>query len=198
MNNSLRELLKTHIPEDYNLLLEAVNVYEKILNKDYIYKLENGNCLKVYFTKKDFHHLIGLHKLIDIAEVDKRKKSTINIYKDIREEDITYSTIKKSKFLDEMHKRLTNFQDIEEVIYSKVIIDFDKSKVRSSYLKGDVLLYKRGLAENKILSLISKKKNPIICTPETFIVQQDDYYFKEQIELKVVDFSVVNAKNKKR
>ena len=197
MNNSLKDLLKNYkLPKGYDRLFEASEAYEGILGKDFIYKLEDGSLLKVYFTKKDFHHLIGLHKLIDITEVNKNKKSTANIYKDIRNKQITYKIIDKSTFIDDIFKRLTVFQDINDVIYSKVIIDFDKTKVTSTLLKGDVLLYQPQVNENKILSLIKRKGKDKIYTPETFIVQQDDYYFKDQIELKVVDFKIVIRKNK--
>lgn len=195
MNNSFRDIFKNHeLLEGYNLLFEASEAYEEILYNDYIYELEDGSVIKVYFTKDDFHHLIGLHKLKDIAEVNKNKKSTANIYKDIRNKKITHKTIENSVFLEDMYKRMTNFQDIKEVVYSKAIIRFDKKKVPSSLLKGDTLLYKEQLVENNILSLISKKrKNETICTPETFFVQENDYYFKDQIELKVVGFEVTKS-----
>jgi hypothetical protein len=195
MNNDFKNILKGLLPEEYDILYEASEAYEKILKKDYTYKLANGEIVKLFFTPGNFHHLIGLQKLTDIAEVSKDKKNVRRIYKEIRNKKIIYETISKSEFLEKMEKRLRNFQDIRDVIYSKAIVDFDKSKVRASKLEGSILLFDELLTENNILSVIKKvnSNGDIKYNPESFLVQKDDYYFKDQIILDVVDFDVKDA-----
>lgn len=49
-----------------NGLLEKYNEYNSIINYKIEYEFENGNKIDFKIKKKDFPHLIGLHKLIDI------------------------------------------------------------------------------------------------------------------------------------
>lgn len=208
MINSLKAL-NVLLPEDYDRLYETARVYESLLNNNYIYKLEDGRILDLSFTKGDFHHLIGLHKLKDIPIVNPNRRSKSQIFKAIINKDIKYSDIEASDYISDMYNRLTHFQDIKNLLFEKAIIDFDSNKLRSTKLKGDVLLYTKKLTEYNILSILfkrNKKENTIIhkdnrtiCNTETFIVQHDDYYTRNQRVLKVVDFSCkkVNFKQTK-
>ena len=44
-----------------NTLKDCLSIYLKLMKKDYYITLENGVKIKVYFEKKNFYHLLGLH-----------------------------------------------------------------------------------------------------------------------------------------
>ncbi len=163
--------------------------FKKLFGKDYYYIFENDMKIRVYFAKKHFHHLLGLGKLTDIAPLVITKNNTAtNIYKNIEKGKITYSQISKSVFFDKIKDRIDNFNYLNNMLFEKVVINFDKSKVPSSKLQSDIILYQdKG---NYYLHLCLAQDN-ICYYPETFIVQHDNYYIKGQQELKIKELTVI-------
>ena len=81
-------------------LLECIDIYETLTKNRYILTLENGDVIRLQFSNKHFHHLVGLHKLTDIPQVQKKpgKQSTSVIYKMLVSKKIDDKAIKRSAF----------------------------------------------------------------------------------------------------
>ena len=60
--------------------MDAAKEYAKLFDKDYIYTLETGTVLQVYFIPGFFHHLMGLQKLMDIPAVKKGPQNSTVSY----------------------------------------------------------------------------------------------------------------------
>lgn len=181
-------------------LKECLIIFESMLGKDYYLSLENGLTIKVFFARKHFHHLLGLHKLIDIPPLvaNKSKNTTTTIYNNIYNDRITYDQICKSAFWSDISERFDYFSNLNTLMFEKVIIDFDKNKVPSApkyipLIQAEYILY--ATDNNSYFHLCLGNSNNL-CYPETFIVQHDDYYVTGQIELKVNSLKVVDTTSK--
>ncbi|MCT4584089.1 MAG: PBECR4 domain-containing protein [Peptostreptococcaceae bacterium] len=172
--------------------------YKKLFNRDFHITLENNTTLKTYFAKKHFHHLIGLHKLEDVRKVTLSKTNTAtNVYNYILKGYIKYNDISSSKHFDLMKDRVDNFNSINSMLFEKIIVNFDSSKVPSTKLNSNIILFQdKG---NYYLHLCLAQdnlnlKNPMIYYPETFLVRDDDYYIKNQKILKVKELKIIDSK----
>lgn len=191
-------------------LKQCLNTFTSMMGKDYYLKLEGGFVMKIFFAKKHFHHLIGLQKLKDIPPliVNKDTNSTTTIYNNIKNDRITYAQISKSAFFSEISERIDNFSKINNLIFEKVIINFDKNKVPSApnyipLIKAEYILYKKNRNDYFHLCLGDTNNTNTIATsntyyPETFLVQHDDYYVVGQTELKVEHINIEQPKTKSK
>ncbi len=72
-------------------LLLAARKYEELLGKFYVYTLENGSTIQVYFAPGFFHYLLGLQKIKDIPlAVKSPENSTTYLYRNIIKGIIQY------------------------------------------------------------------------------------------------------------
>ena len=177
-----------------DLLHEAANEYARLLNKIYIFRLENKTTVQVYFTPGHFHHLMGLHKLADINVLvkDKQKNDANSIYKNILAGRISYDDLAKSRYLAEIEQRLIHFKQINRIIeYDKIIIDFDPSLIASK-LKADYILLKR--SNDNMYSNLFLTKDSIdsrIHVPSTFMAEKTDYYTYGQKIINIVSMTQI-------
>jgi len=177
-------------------LLKCAEEYKNFFYKDYYYTLENGTVIKVYFAQKHFHHLIGLGKLIDIKPlILSKNNSATAVYKNILKGKITYDQITKSKFFDDIKRRIDNFEYLNSMLFEKVVINFKKSEKTPSKMKSDIIFYQD--KESYYLHLCLAK-DKICYYPETFIVQHDDYYIVNQDILNIIDVKVISTFKKEK
>ena len=183
-----------------SMLMEAAKEYAKLFDKDYIYTLETGTVLQVYFIPGFFHHLIGLQKLKDIDVVIKRPhNSPAYIFRNILNGKISLETIQKSKFFNEIENRLRHFSQIKHMVeFEKVIVDFEPSRIRSKMGKADYVFFKRS-NDNMYLNLFltgdAKDKNKHI--PLTFLAELTDYYTYGQKVIKIVSMNTIERETKR-
>lgn len=173
---------------------EAIIIYESLINKKYIYDLSNGNSLEVNFKKENFPHLIGFHKLIDIIEFNKLNNKTIKgnkVFNMVKNKDIKSEKIMNSPNYEKIILRVDNFHAINELIFNKVIYDFDKTKVRT-YINADLVLYAKKDLMYVHLFLIKNKFGKYV--PVTFIVDQSDKYIKDQKSFSISKLRVQEKK----
>ncbi len=95
-----------------NDVRKCVQFYSGLMNKSYIFTLEGDITFKLLFRERNFVHLLGLHKLKDIEELNKNKNAE-KIYKDILSGELSHDTICKSKFYHLIAERITYFKEIE-------------------------------------------------------------------------------------
>ena len=172
-------------------LLEAAKKYATLFDRDYIYTLETGTMLHVYFIPGFFHHLVGLQKLTDIPPVKKGTRNSPNyIFRNIINGAITMEDIQKSKHFNEIENRLRHFSQINRLIeFEKIIIDFDSSLIKTK-LDADYVLFKRS-NDNMYLNLFLKDDggNPNKQIPLTFLPELTDYYTYGQKVIKILSMT---------
>lgn len=169
-------------------LTKSAEVFNEYIGYNYTFTLDCQISITVEFRAKYFHHLIGLQYLEDIAQVDKTRpnNSVTSIYKKILGGKITQELLQKSQFYHKIEGRILHFPDLGKVISSKIIIDFDYTKVRKSDLLSKYLLYREYEKGYAILGL-KYDANNYIYIPETFIFEPSDYYIKDQISYNITD-----------
>lgn len=174
-----------------DLLLECINKYKNYVGCNYTFFLDCGINFTVAFKKNHFYHLIGLHKLTDIAQLQKTQYNSANsIYRNISNGHIAFEDIIKSTHYNEIEDRLKFFTDIDSIIQSKVIIDFDYTKVHQTNLLSNYILFKDYGEMKAHCGFAYDRSGKDLYYPETFFVQDNDYYIKNQDIYSVVDVKI--------
>ena len=167
---------------------ECARYYGKFIGHTYKLTLENGLAVSIRFDKCYFKHLLGLEKLADIPML-----STISanaVYKKLLCEEKLASAIHRSHHFKKISDRLEYFGFMDEILHSKIIIDFDPSIVQNgTFLRNtDYILY------------LKKHKGYINFTigggldghyPETFFFEPSKRYITGQTLLDIVDVEII-------
>ena len=171
-------------------LKKCAEVYNKYVGNDYTFITDCDFSIKVRFPMQSFYHLVGLHYLKDVTQISNLRvnNSTGRIYKQILKGSIKQKLIENSCFYDKIKERLTRFPDFDKVVSSKIIVDFDYTKVNTK-LKSKYLLYNEYDSGYEILGLKYDSKYDVF-VPETFIVEKTDYYIKNQITYDIVNVEI--------
>lgn len=178
-----------------DILTNCAKVYSKYADYDYTFVLDCAIEFTTAFRAENFHHLIGLQYLSDIKQVTKRTDNgAVAIYKKILNGKISQSLIEKSKFYSEVHERLLRFCKFDEIISSKLIVDFDYSKVPNTKILSKYLLYKQYDDGYAILGLRYDTRKDLYI-PETFFFEKTDYYIRNQVSYNVIDVIATHYKD---
>lgn len=177
---------------------ECAKFYKKhLLKKTFRITLENDIVFEIYFTTKQFYHLMGLHKLTDKAELSKDNNTTDVIYKKILRGLIKPSVVTDSVNYYKISSRIENFENIIELLdvkKTKIIIDFDYTLINECDLKNtEYILYRHENDSYKMLT-IGKKS---YLYPETFFVENSKKYISEQMLLEIVNIEVIDYGKKR-
>lgn len=173
----------------------AIGIYERLMKKKYMYELLNGNFLEVIFKKGNFPHVIGLHKIVDISEFNSLNNKTIKgskIFSMVKDKDIKEETILNSPNYKKIELRVDYFHKINDLVFNRVIYDFDRTKVRT-YIKADLVLYT--IEDGMYIHLFLVKDKFGKYVPMTFIVEPNDKYIKGQKDFPISKLSI-KEKNK--
>lgn len=111
--------------EETDILLQAVDVFSYLMDSSYEIVLGRKNkttVLNIIFEKVNFHHLAGLHKLLDIRSVYDAPAE--EVFDNIVEGKITLEDIKKSSFYSVSKERLEIVANIPSIFNN----DFDTFK----------------------------------------------------------------------
>ena len=195
------------IYRDYMMdkLLKAAIEYEKLLNRDFIYTLENGLSITLNFQPQYFHHLIGLQKLKDIDVVTKNTTDQTRpilrpqtIYRNIRNGIISYDDISKSDFFLNMEDRLEYFSQINNLVeFEKIIIDFDVNLLNfhSNLTKANYVLHKKSNTNMHLNLFLGLTHKPTFENyPLTFIPSLTDLYTYGQQALRILEIKTITLK----
>ncbi len=178
---------------------ECAKLYKTLLNKDYIFTLEQGIKFKLFFKMGNFHHLLGLGKLKDIENLNLKRNKAEDIYKKILKGDIKPDLIEKSSFYQLIKDRIENFQGITDLLDAnkcKILIDFDKELLESTNLTNTkYILYKHKNDGYLHLTLGDIGKG---IYPETFFFENSKRYISEQTLLDIIDIEILDRKNIKK
>lgn len=171
-------------------IAELAKSYEKFIKKKYIYYLDDGTSFNVIFEKKRFAHLLGLHKIIDVPQLQKLSKkqySGARIFKEVKEKIISDKQIFESHYFEKIENRYIHFLKLEDIVFQKVVYHFDKTKAVSK-IDADMMLY--SIENNMYLHLFLVKAKNGDMVPMTFIVEETDAYVKGQIYSQIRELHV--------
>ena len=182
-------------------LREDAMEFSKLFNKDFIYKLDGNQEIKLIFVPGHFHHLMGLKKLTDIDKVIKSPKNSVNyIFENIYKGFITLDEIKKSSFFDEIEPRLRHFKQINRIVESAdIIYEFDPALIKSEKLKAGSILFRMS-NDNMYLNLLIKIDDARgnFHVPYTFIPRVSDDYTRGQKSTNIQSITVEGRPVKKK
>ena len=119
----------------------CAKAFEKLLDVQYHIVLgRKGKLvnLNILFEPKEFHHLIGLHKLRDLRLARENREK---IFYEILAGKISMEDLKKSRYYSEIQKRLEPFYKIENIFDSNKVIFRYNSKLQTfSLIEAEYLL----------------------------------------------------------
>lgn len=190
------------LPEP-SLLKQTAETFKRLLYNDYIFRFSDKTTVHVRFFRGNYHHLVGLQKFTDVAEVTINKmagRSATAIFNSILSGEITEYNLQQSvKYTPETCDRLRAFLKITDILSSEslAVMPFVPELIGST-INADILLFKstfRSGTTQWYLHLFLKEDKKQGCyIPISFFEQPDNYYIKNQTrlfidELKVLPFT---------
>lgn len=137
----------------------AAKGYERLLNKEYYFILGKNRKqveIRLLFSKNEFYHLSGLHKLIDVEALNSQNSK--KVFDSILDRTITNELCQHSINYDQIDERLLLIEKLEEVLDSnKTVFKFNNHANKFSVIEADYIL-KNSNETNNIYIYISKEK----------------------------------------
>ena len=179
---------------------DCAEFYSSLLNKEFVFTLETDIKFKLVFSKKNFHHLLGLGKLTDIAELNLNNNYADIIFGKILNGTISPEKISNSPNYFKIENRIKHFEQIVDMLDSgkcKIIVDFNKDIVPDGtnlkFTKYILYIHKN---DDYLLFTLGDKGKGIY--PETFFYENSKRYLTNQIFLDVIDIEVIEKKKKNK
>lgn len=160
----------------------AVN-FAPLCKYDYEYELDSGLTIKLSLDKSNLPHLVGLHKLVDIdilRKFNEKKVYADEIYRKMKNGVLTDYEVFNSVHFNTIENRFSHIDNLESLLFDRIILDFDKSKL-STKIKSNILLYREIDGQYVHIALVPCRDGSY--APETLLVHENDYYIKNQTEL---------------
>ena len=165
-----------------DLLQECANAFQRLLVYEYHFiigrKGQKGE-FKLSFQESDFHHLAGLHKLKDIAQIQQGMRE--KIFQKIIMGKITLKQLEKSVYFGEMKERILPLSGLEGMLDdNSMIFRYNEKILRFSLIRADYLL--EGMAREipSFLFLGKRKDNEREQMCRTFFGKGDRDYTEGQ------------------
>ncbi|MCQ2550706.1 MAG: PBECR4 domain-containing protein [Clostridia bacterium] len=178
-------------------LLEKYLNYESICGYTVRYELETGNMVEFSLQRRNFPHLIGLHKLKDIDIIRRFNNPNDKVVNSgyiiswIKSGKITEEEIINSCEFDSIKERYNCFSDdiIQTLIYTDIIVDFN-SEVVNSILKAKCMLFYNNDDLYYHLSIGQDDKGEYYA--ESFFIREDNAYIRKQKTIKVRQITIID------
>lgn len=165
-----------------DILKKAAKEFDRLLSTNYYFEIARKNTKKEFllnFRPEDFHHIAGLHKLIDIGLVQTGTRD--RVYRDIVNDNITYSDISISNYFAKIANRIDLVCQMQNILDSNQIVFkyLDKTN-QFSRIEADFLL-ENAHEKDIIYVFLSERKSreqsnyPIMCCRSFFPMEQLDY-----------------------
>jgi hypothetical protein len=123
-------------------LQKCALAFQKLLNYEYHFVVgRKGQKREFYlnFNEADFHHLAGLHKLKDIAQIQQGMRS--KIFNQILIGEISTVLIEKSTYYSQMVERILPLTDLENMLDdNQLIFRYNEKVHKYSLIQADYLL----------------------------------------------------------
>ena len=170
---------------------DTISVYERLREKRYRIKVENGFEFILEFDKKYYHHLAGYHYLTDVLEIADPVQGKERFYRRLKNGKIAEDKILHSELFESIAERIETFAYIEEILSEaecKIIVEFDRNKADSE-IEAKFFLYKRNgnpLAKEPVvyyMLFIGCDPKAGTYYPATYIVEHSKKYVADQVML---------------
>lgn len=142
-----------------DLLQRCALAFQVLIAYEYHFIIGRKGKLREFyltFNKADFHHMAGLHKLRDIAQIQQGKRD--KIFDKILNGEITLDLIQKSGYFKEMEERLLPLMGLEKMLdNNNLIFRYNEKLQKYSLIRADYLL--EGQAFNIPAFLFLGKRN---------------------------------------
>lgn len=162
-----------------NLLHFYIFYVDYMVQRTFIYTLENGESIKLKFEKNNFPHLIGLHKFNSL-----KNKSANEIIEMIEKNKIDINTLRKSenKILNtELKDRLTFFPCIHFLLNNAdYILEYDPFKSIPTRLRADIFINSANIQVILYLAIRKNHIGHISYVPTSIIVDRVNKYKGEK------------------
>jgi hypothetical protein len=122
-------------------LQECAKKYENLINTKYRYiigrKGETATIL-LTFEPVNFHHLMGLHKLIDLRISRGNREK---VFEEILAGDISLASVEKSLYYGKIAKRIDLFANLEQILDdNNLVFRYNKKENSFSLIQAEYLL----------------------------------------------------------
>lgn len=125
-----------------DLIKACAQAFQSLLTYEYHFVIGRKGKLKEFylrFDKADFHHLLGLHKLKDIAQIQQGMRE--KIFNQILRGEITGELVRKSSFYHQMKDRIIPLIGLEKMLDgNNMIFRYNEKTQKFSVIKADYLL----------------------------------------------------------
>jgi hypothetical protein len=123
-----------------DLLQQSAWAFQHLLGYEYHFIIgRKGQMREFYlnFDKADFHHLAGLHKLKDIAQIQQGMRD--RIFDRILSGEISLSLIEKSAYYGQMSQRILPLTGLEDMLDgNQMIFRYNEKAQKYSLIKADI------------------------------------------------------------
>lgn len=164
-----------------DLLKSAAQEFQKLLSAEYYFEIARKNVKREFvlnFKPEDFHHILGLHKLIDIGLVQTGKRE--KVYFDITNNRITLSDVSISNYFDKVKDRMELVSHMQDILDSNQIIFKYLAKENSfSRIEADYLMEHAHRMDIVYIFLNERVQSnaafPVMCCRSFFAMDKMDY-----------------------
>lgn len=157
-------------------LFACAKAFESLISKEYRIVIAHKNKrveLRINFNAIDFHHLMGLGKLKDLRI---HRENRTDVFNKIISGKITYDTIKRSKYIDEIQNRFEPLSHLEELLDSNYLtFRYRQQNNPSSMIIADYLL-SANFEDNEIYIFLASKTKNEACFCRSFFPKTDKDY----------------------
>lgn len=125
-----------------DLIQACAYAFQSLCKHEYHFIIGRKGKLKEFyltFDKADFHHLLGLHKLKDIVQIQQGMRE--KIFDKILTGHISETLIKKSAYYEQMKDRIVPLIGLEEMLDgNNLVFRYNEKVQKFSLIKADYLL----------------------------------------------------------
>ena len=134
--------------------------YNALLDKEYYFilgKKQKEIHIRLKFSKMEFYHLCGLHKLNDIIEFNNPNKK--RIFDDILSSKISTALCESSSHYSEIDDRIELIENLEKFLDSnKTVFKFNDRTNTFSLIEADYILKNSDTSKNMYVFISRKNK----------------------------------------
>lgn len=185
--------------QEQDILFQAAEFYNEHLNSKrfelVIQKAKRTESIEIRFFPEAFHHLIGLHKLKDIPQV---QRSSLKIFHEILSGRLTYHDIASSQYLTEMTDRLKYHKEIFHVLNIKSLF-FKSLHGKFKGITADCVICSE-ISDSGLYGFLFciRSREPFMNPVSFFTRNENREYTKDGVIWKVVSVSDITPPKKIR
>lgn len=165
-----------------DLIQQCALAFQTLLAYEYHFVIgRKGKVREFYLTfeKSDFHHLLGLHKLRDIPQIQRGMRE--KIFDKIIEGSVSMDLIGKSVYYEEMEERIIPLIGLEKMLDdNNMIFRYNEKIHKFSLIKADYLLEGDANAIPAFLFLGKRNEDEMLQMCRTFFKIGDKDYTEGQ------------------